>query len=282
MITGFDHFIIVVHDLQTAVEKYRALGFEVHAGGEHIAFGSHNALIALADGSYIELLAFKDPALAEKTFWRDAVKKLHVREGFCGFVLASDNLAVDVVQCRQRKLNIADAKAGSRTRPDGQRVAWFTALIDETPSGAMPFLIQDDTPRALRIEPAKQGLGSYTRPSEVVVLANHADLVRNEYQVLLGTEMKRVHNTDGDVIGYRAIMNWGSMIIAHPDTGGNAMSDQLGQRGEGLFAITFISEDINKARQEMKKRNIPVDDEKYGFVIRPEAACGARLRFTQP
>jgi hypothetical protein len=282
MITGFDHFIIAVNDLGTAMEKYRALGFEVRAGGEHIAFGSHNALVALGDGSYIELLAFKDPGLAEKTFWSDAVRKWRVREGFIGFVLASDNLAGDVVQCRERKLNIADAKPGSRMRPDGQRVAWYTALIDEMPSGAMPFLIQDDTPRALRIEPASQGLGSYMHPHEIVVLADHADLIRNEYQVLLGTELRRVHNTEGDVTGYRVTMKWGSIVIAHPDTDGNAMADQLGQRGEGLFAITFVSDDINKARQEMKKRNIPVDDEKFGFVIKPEAACGARLRFTQP
>jgi len=64
-----------------------------------------------------------------------------------------------------------------------------------------------------------------TRAKEVVVLANHPDLVRNEYQVLLGTEMRRVHNNDGDVTGYRATMPWGSIVIAPPDTGGNAMAD---------------------------------------------------------
>jgi len=60
------------------------------------------------------------------------VKKLRVREGFGGFVLASNDLASDVALCRQRKLNIADAKPGSRVRLDGQRVEWHTALIDES------------------------------------------------------------------------------------------------------------------------------------------------------
>jgi hypothetical protein len=282
MITGFDHFIILVNDLNAGMNAFRNLGFDVRAGGEHPRFGSHNALVALADGTYLELLAFKDAALAEKTFWKDAVKKLRVREGFAAFVLASNDLANDAAQYRQKKINIAEPQAGSRTRTDGQQVAWHTAIIDETPSGAMPFLIQDDTPRALRIEPAREGLGSYTHAREVVVVVRHADLVRDAYQTLLGTEARRVHNTDGDVTGYRLTMSWGSIIVAHPDTGGNAMTDQLGQRGEGLYAITFISDDINKARREMKTRNIPVEDEKYGFVIQPQAACGARLRFTQP
>jgi len=72
MITGFDHFIVLVNDLNTAIETYRRLGFDARAGGEHPAFGSHNALVALADGAYLELVAFKDAALAAKTFWARA------------------------------------------------------------------------------------------------------------------------------------------------------------------------------------------------------------------
>jgi len=280
-IANFDHFIILVNDLAAAMETYGALGFEVRAGGEHPAFGSHNAIVALADGAYLELLAFKDAARAEKSFWKDAVKMLRVREGFGGYVLASNDLANDVARLRQASLNIADPSPGARTRPDGQRVEWQTALIGGTPSGALPFLIRDVTPRELRVEPPKEGLGKNARVKEIVVAVKHTDIARDRFQALLGVEPRRVHNAANDVTGYRFTLPWGAIVIAHPETGGNAMSDQLTQRGEGLYALTLVMDDVNPARRAMKLHNIKVEDETYGFLIAPDAACGARLRLVQ-
>jgi catechol 2,3-dioxygenase-like lactoylglutathione lyase family enzyme len=277
----FDHFIVLVDDLAVAIEMYRALGFDVHAGGEHPAFGSHNALAAFADGTYLELLAFKDAVLAEKSFWRDAVRMLRVRQGFGGFVLASSDLANDVAQLRRQKLDVADPKSGSRTRLDGQHVEWQTAILGGTPSGALPFLIQDVTPRELRVEPAKEEMGKQARVKEVVVAVKHADLARDAYRALLGVEPRRVHNNTGDVTGYRFTLPWGAIVVAHPEAGSNAMADQVSLRGEGLYALTLVMDDVNPARREMRVRKIKVEDETYGFVISPDAACGARLRLLQ-
>ncbi len=277
----FDHFIILVNDLAAATETYRKLGFAVRAGGEHPAFGSHNAIIALADGAYLELLAFKDESLAEKSFWKDAVKMLKMREGFGGYVLASDDLANDVARLRKASLDISDPNPGARTRPDSQRVEWQTALIGGTASGALPFLIQDVTPRELRVEPPQEGFGKTARVKEIVVAVKHSDIARDRFQPLLGVEPRRVHNAASDVTGYRFTLPWGSIVVAHPEVGGNAMSDQIMQRGEGLYAITLVMDDVNPARREMKVQNIPVEDETYGFVISLDAACGARLRLLQ-
>ena len=280
-IQGFDHFIVLVNDLTTAMETYRTLGFEVRAGGEHPTFGSHNALIAFGDGTYLELLAFKDAALAAASFWRDGVRMLSVKQGFGGFVLASNDLAGDVTRLRAQKFDIADPNAGSRQRPDGQRVEWQTALIGGTPSGALPFLIQDVTSRELRVESAKEGFGQTARVKEVVVAVRHADLTRDAYRTLLGVEPRRVHNNTGDVTGYRFTLPWGTIIVVQPEAGGNAMADQVTLRGEGLYALTLVLDDVNPARREMKIRSIPVEDETYGFMISPDAACGARIRLLQ-
>jgi hypothetical protein len=280
-IQGFDHFIILVYDLAATIETYRTLGFEVRAGGEHPTFGSHNALVAFGDGTYLELLAFNDAALATQSFWRDGVKMLALRQGFGGFVLTSNDLAGDVTQLRAQKLDIANPNAGSRLRPDGQRVEWQTALIGGTPSGALPFLIQDVTPRELRVEPAKNGFGETARVKEVVVAVMHADLTRDAYRTLLSVEPRRVHNNTGDATGYRFTIPWGSLIVVQPEAGGNAMADQVSLRGEGLYALTLVLDDVNPARREMKIRNIPVEDETYGFMISPDAACGARIRLLQ-
>ena len=280
-IQSFDHFIILVADLTAAMETYRALGFEVLAGGEHPTFGSHNALVTFSDGTYLELLAFKDLALAAASFWRDGVKMLRVKQGFGGFVLASNDLADDVKQLRAQKFDIADLNAGSRLRPDGQRVEWQTALIGGTPSGVMPFLIQDVTPRELRVEPVRNGFGQNARVKEVVVAVKHADLTRDAYRTLLGVEPRRVHNNTGDATGYRFTLPWGTVIVVQPEASGNAMADQVSLRGEGLYALTLALDDVNPARRAMKTGDIPVEDETYGFMISPDAACGARIRMLQ-
>lgn len=280
-IVGFDHFIILVNDLAAATGTFRQLGFEVRAGGEHPAFGSQNALIALADGTYFELLAFKDSALAAQTFWGDAVRKLRVREGYGAYVLASNDLAQDVAQIRARGLDIADAKPGMRARPDGQRVAWYTAVAGGTTAGILPFLIQDDTPRLLRVEPPRQGLGNHVRARQAVVAVKNIEVARQSFRELLDLEPRYVQNTTGELTGYRATAPWGSIVLAHPERGANAMADQLAQPGEGLYALTLAAENVNQARHDITSKGIRVEDDDSGFLIAPEAVCGARLRLVQ-
>jgi hypothetical protein len=281
MITGFDHFIILVNDLDAAMDTFRRMGFEVGTGGEHPAFGSINALVPLADGSYFELLAFRDAALAESSFWGEGVRKLKVREGFGGFVLNSNDLTTDVRQARERGLQIGDARPGQRMRPDGRQVSWNSALVDGTPTGTLPFLIQDDTPRTLRVEPARTGLGSRLRSRQAVVAVNNIEVARQSYRELLDAEPRYVQNTTGELLGYRATTRWGSVVLAHPERGANAMSDQLAERGEGLYAVTLAAENVNHARSEITTRGLRVEDDAGGFLIAPEAACGARLRLVQ-
>lgn len=277
MLTGFDHYIILVHQLESAMQTYRRLGFDVRAGGEHPAFGSHNALIAFADHTYIELVAFKDATLAAQTFWRAGVDRLRVGEGFAGFVLASNDIANDVVRLKS-SLAYNDPQAGARVRLDGQRVEWHTSMFNASPVGLMPFLIQDDTPRSLRIEPANEGMGSRARVKEVIVVARNVEQARDAYHALLGVEPKRVHNAANDVVGYRLTMEWGSIVLAHPEKGGNTMTEHLAKRGEGIFALTLQVDGLGRDRIRFRNENIAPQPDGSGFLIPPELACGARIR----
>ncbi len=281
MISGVDHFAILVNDLNAATETYRRLGFDVRAGGEHPAFGSHNALIALADGAYLELVGFKNIDLASKTFWRDAVERLRVSAGLDNFVLLSNDLVNDVSNLRARGLVVSEPEAGSRVRPDGQRVAFRIATLGGTRSGLLPFLIQDDTPRELRIEQASEGLGRRARVKQILVAAKSLDAARESYRALLDVEPKRVRSTAGDLYGFRFSMPWGAFVVAHSEREANAMADQLSQRGEGLHAMTLAVGDLNRERTEMKSRGVKIEEDENGFLISPDAACGARIRLVQ-
>lgn len=278
MILGADHIVILVNELNAAIETYRRLGFDAQLGGEHPTTGSHNALVPLSDGVYLELLAFKNPTLAAQSHWRDGVRMLAIREGYGAYVLASGDLPRDVQELRTRGIDVANATPGSRVRPDGQMVKWQTAFIDGTATGVMPFLIQDETPRTLRIQAPNQGLGARARLSQIVVAVKQLESARDKYRALLIVEPKHVKNIGGDVEGYRFVMDWGSIVLAHPTVEGNAMSDQLTERGEGMYAMTLTVEKIGFEWSELNKRGVHLEKDANGYLIAPDKACGARIR----
>ena len=69
MISGIDHLVILVEALEAAVAEYEELGFRVTPGGEHADGLTRNALVPLADGTYLELVSFVDPADTRDNVW---------------------------------------------------------------------------------------------------------------------------------------------------------------------------------------------------------------------
>ena len=62
---------------------------------------------------------------------------------------------------------------------------------------------------------------------------------------------------------------------------GNAMADQLARRGEGLYAITLAFVNLGDAWSELNKRGVKLEKDGNGYMIPPDAACGARIRLAQ-
>jgi len=145
MIQGIDHIVIVVRDLDQAAEDFTRLGFTVVPGGRH-PVGTHNMLIPLADGSYIELAAFYREALDHR--WWEPLEK---GERLVDFCLQTDDLQGDTAKLRQAGVAINDPVPWSRKRPDGYELKWLLSLATASHRGVAPFLIQDLTPRAERI-----------------------------------------------------------------------------------------------------------------------------------
>lgn len=139
-----DHIIIAVPDLEDAQQAYTAQGFTVLPGGQHANQATHNALIVLADGSYIELIAptGQPPQNASADF------RLLTQHGagLVGFALAVDHLAAWVAS---RPAGRFEVHAGGRQRPDGIMLAWQAAFL--VGQGLSPFFIEDVTPRSLRV-----------------------------------------------------------------------------------------------------------------------------------
>lgn len=165
MILGIDHILIAVDDVEQAAATYRRLGFQVIAGGAHPKMGTHNALVPLADGVYLELIGVQDRSLARRfPHTRHVLEALARPNRLALFALDTDDVGAEAVAARARGLEITDAEEGERVRPDGQRVVWRTAHPGDA---RLPFLLQDVTPRNLRIPPPQEGIGRRLRVSEL-------------------------------------------------------------------------------------------------------------------
>ena len=142
----FDHAVIAVRDLDQAIADYTGLGFTVTPGGEHAGGATHNALIAFADGSYLELIAFRPGAeVVEHPWWSFA----STSEGLVDWAVRVDDVVSRAEGLRQDGLPLGASWDGGRTRPDGAQLQWKGTR--PAPEHGLPFLIEDVTPRSLRV-----------------------------------------------------------------------------------------------------------------------------------
>lgn len=183
MITGIDHVVVLVGDLPAAITEYESAGFEVRRGGVHPDAGTENALIALADGSYLELLAVSDPMqAASHPLWLRPDGQRRRAGEYGGFALGTDDIDRDVQRILDRGISMTPPRDGSRLRPDRTEIKWRVSF----PRGAgLPFLIEDITPRDLRVGPPRGGLGLRSSIGEVRVAATDLHAAAGAYRHLL-------------------------------------------------------------------------------------------------
>lgn len=260
MIIGIDHVLVAVEDLAKAGEVYRCLGFHVSPGGEHPTVGTHNALVSLADGSYLELIAVKTRELAEQIpFGRLVLESLARHNRLAGFALETDELTGDVQAIRDRGLTVFKAPPGGRTRPDGQQVAWRTAHPEDP---RLPFLIQDSTPRQLRVPPPREGIGATARMGWVEVGAADLQPATTFYTQLLGERP-----VDGTFRQQR-----GNIRLSQ------SFSD------EGVQMVAVLVQDLAAIAAAWQAQSLGFYDEHIrgmGRVLVPQDTGGARISFCQ-
>src|ERR1700735_3487224 len=146
MFTGIDHVAIVVNDLESAIASYTRAGFTGARGGNN-PIGTHNALIAFADGSYLELIAFLKPSTGHP--WQIALEK---GSGVVDFCMATDDLAAEVESMRRAGARFGKPYPLTRDRPDGYHLSWMLETPEPPFNGQVPFLIKDETPRDERVQ----------------------------------------------------------------------------------------------------------------------------------
>lgn len=145
MVTGIDHLVIAVPDLDAAAHDLeQRVGLAVTGGGRHEGAGTANRIAYLADGAYLELLAVEDREAALRTPAGAAtVAQLDAHgSGLATFALLDDRLEVTVPELQVNGSGIGPVRGGSRRRPDGELVEWAVASPPQVGPDVLPFLIR--------------------------------------------------------------------------------------------------------------------------------------------
>lgn len=237
---SIDHIVIAVRDLEQASADYAEAGFTVTPGGWHTDRATHNSLVSFADGSYFELIAFAEPDREQPHKWWPRFAK---GEGTVDFAMLSTDLGAEAGRLRDGGLTAVGPVDGGRERPDGKKLAWRSVTLGtEIP---LPFVIEDVTPRELRVPPApatEHSLG-VTGISGLVVLVPDLAAAARAYGVLLGIEGEPVEASIAGVHavrGYRFGEQW--IDLAEPEAVAKQLWSHIADHVAGPYEIILATE----------------------------------------
>ncbi len=162
-----DHVTIAGDDLQELAAAFSRAGLPPTYGGKHGNGVTHMSLLGFPDGSYIELISTLQPG-APSPWWHDPI---HDNAGPCAWAVRADDIHAEARRLREH-VPVSGPDRLQRDRPDGTPIAWQLAFPGEHHYGAcLPFLIMDETDRALRVLPTECAVDAGLTGIEFVFIA---------------------------------------------------------------------------------------------------------------
>lgn len=153
MSIAFDHLILLVRDLDRAARDFQDLGFAVCERQDAVEGAMANRFVCFADGSYLLLSAFRDPASAAT---HRLAPLLEEGEGWADYSYLVRDVAAAAGRLREAGLPRRGPLRVANTLASGE--AWSLDLllagIGAGGEEALPFLVEDREGRDHRIPAA--------------------------------------------------------------------------------------------------------------------------------
>ena len=119
-----DHLVLAVPDLKIAMdEMHQRLGIQPVMGGRHPVWGTWNALLAVGEATYLELIA-PDPDNHGTDFHRPEIFSATEAPRMIGWFAKCSQLESARAVLDSEGIQIGDIKPGSRVLPDGRKLQW--------------------------------------------------------------------------------------------------------------------------------------------------------------
>jgi hypothetical protein len=243
-----DHASICGSNLDTLRQALTDVGMTPDLGGPHGNGITQMAMIGFDDATYIELIAPIKPGVSAGSDWAKFMADDAVT---CAWAVGTNVLLEEVDRLKKAGIPVTTPEHGSRKRPDGMSIEWMTANVGNgTPGSTLPFVIEDQTPRAWRVQTSASVQGAPVSGVESVVLGvNNLDASIALFRKAYGWAAP-LTETQKD-FGKLAYFPGEPVILAAP-SGGGWLSDRLAKYGEAPVAYLLATRDFAAATKKYK------------------------------
>jgi len=276
-----DHATVCGSDLEPMRKAFANIGLGTDYGGPHANDVTHMALVGFDDGSYLELIAPMRAMRAGESvpgFTSSWEKLMAGNAGPCAWAVATPDIKQEVERLEAAGISTGELKSGSRKRPDGMAIEWTTADVGSGPSGVMlPFIIQDRTPRAWRVQPSASVRNSGFIGIDAVVLGvNNLDKAIALFQQAYGWPPPVIEQ-HCDFSAKLAYFPGEPVILASPLPGRSWLAEHLQKFGETPVGFVLLTQNFDAAAKRFHiSYNITWFGQKFAWFDRKKLH-GVRL-----
>lgn len=277
-LSGIDHVIVAVADLERARLAWERLGFTLTPRGRHLQQGTGNYCI-MFPRDYLELLGVVDAA--QGTGGLDAFLKSG--EGPRGLAFATRSGDATAAELARRGLHPGAPRDLSRQLelPEGTVLPRFKLVSlppAETP-GLDAFVCQHLTPELVRRPAWLAHANGATGIAGLTIMVEATEPLRDAYDRLFGSGV----NTTDDVLTVHAGAH--RLIFATPDDVATLYPEAdipLDRKLPAIAALTLRSSDPARTADHLTRWHVAHDELADGSVLVPPAeATGTLLIFTR-
>jgi hypothetical protein len=277
-ITGIDHTLVGVRDLEAARGIWSTLGFTLTPRGRHIGWGTGNYCVMLESG-YVELLGIVDPS----QFLNNLDGFLEKREGLMGLAFGTDNSAACAEALKSSDVVFEGPKGLKRKLelPEGDVLPAFELLYlgREATPGLNAFVTHHLTPELIRRPEWLRHANRARRLISVTVVTEDPVRTVIGYLPLFGPDRVQVSNA-------MTVVDTGAGSIRFVTPAGlrqlyDALLPLPDHPLPWIASMKIEVADKNRCRDFLKDRHVPVEKTGKGCLVPPEVANGCIIEFVQ-
>ncbi len=234
-----DHIIVAVLDRDVAAGDFNALGFKTIVGGTHPDGHTHNCLVPLAQGPYIELVSPTDVSeirVRHEDHNRHWLYCFNAGQGFAGYALGASDIDPVVERLRATHYALNGPRVAGRDLPDGRKARGSGINIV---SPRYPAVTSDETPREWRIPTTPENSNhenGVTGVEQVIAMVKNLEDGISRYAALTGVPVEQGTPISGARTADFIVEN-SRLTIAEPTDPNSAMYEDLQLRGEVPFLV---------------------------------------------
>ncbi|MEM9294013.1 MAG: VOC family protein [Acidobacteriota bacterium] len=258
-----DHVTLAGPDLSMLRARFAGVGLRTEYGGQHDNGVTHMSVLPFEDGSYIELISTVKAAQGSGSpLWAEFIEK---DGGPCAWAVQTTEMDSMVQRLRRAKIAVHGPELMHRRTPEGEIARWRVAFLgDGGPGAVLPFLIEDLTPREVRVPPPpaedrldEEGkiredrvLGVAAAVLAVEDLEESADLFQRGFGMAPPTVME-----DDAFEAKVALFRGTPVVLAQPLTAASPLRHRLDAYGQSPACFLLRTPDLalTRKRLEVKK-----------------------------